>query len=51
MIKGCEKSNQIEFNESKLKKELQELINAGLTLSAASKYLAKKEKFKKEFDL
>ena len=47
VIKGCEKSNQIEFNESKLKKELQELINAGLTLSAASKYLAKKKNLKK----
>jgi len=47
VIKGLEKSNQIEFNKSKLKKELHELINAGLTLSAASKYLAKKKNLKK----
>ena len=32
-----------EFNELNLKKELFELINAGLSLSAASKYLAKKK--------
>ena len=47
VIKGLEKSNQIEFNASKLKKELHELINAGLTLSAASRYLAKKKNLKK----
>ena len=48
VIKGVEKkNNQIEFNESILKKELEELINAGLSLSAASKYLAKKKKIRK----
>ena len=47
VIKGLEKSNQIEFNESKLKKELEELISAGLSLSAASKYLAKKKNLTK----
>ena len=47
VIKGLEKSNKIDFNASKLKKELHELINAGLTLSAASKYLAKKKNLKK----
>ena len=47
VIKGIEKNNQIEFNESTLKKELEELINAGLSLSAASKYLAKKKKLRK----
>ena len=47
VIKGLEKSNEIEFNKPKLKKELHELINAGLTLSAASKYLAKKKNLKK----
>ena len=48
VIKGIEKkNNQIEFNESILKKELEELINAGLSLSAASKYLAKKKKLRK----
>ena len=47
VIKGLEKDNQKEINEPKLKKELEELINAGLTLSAASKYLAKKNNLKK----
>ena len=47
VIKGLEKSNQIEFDESKIKKELEELINAGLSLSAASKYLAKKKNLTK----
>ena len=47
LIKGLEKSNQTELNVSKLKKELEELISAGLSLSAASKYLAKKKKLKK----
>ena len=47
VIKGIEKSNQVEFDESKLKKELEELINAGLSLSAASKYLAKKKNLTK----
>ena len=47
LIKGLEKGNQTELNVSKLKKELEELINAGLSLSAASKYLAKKKKLKK----
>ena len=35
------------FNESLIKKELYELVNAGLTLSAASKYLAKRNNIKK----
>ena len=34
-------------NEFDLKKDLKELINAGLSLSAASKYLAKKNGIKK----
>ncbi len=42
VVKGTEKKNKLEFNKIALKKELNELINAGLTLSAASKYLAKK---------
>ena len=49
VIKGTEKSSEIEFNESTLKKELEELINAGLSLSAASKYLAKKKNVSKNF--
>ena len=35
------------FNKNELKKELNDLINAGLTLSSASKYLAKKNGLKK----
>jgi len=35
------------FDERELKKELNDLINAGLTLSEASKYLAKKNNIKK----
>ncbi len=46
VIKGLEKNNQ-EINKSDLKKELKELINAGLSLSEASKYLAKKKKLTK----
>jgi len=47
VLKGLEKSNQTEFDEFKIKKELEELINAGLSLSAASKYLAKKKNLTK----
>ena len=47
VIKGLKKRNQIELNKSKLRKELEELINAGLSLSAASKYLAKKKNLTK----
>ena len=48
IIKGTDKVNQnSKINEIKLKKELHELINAGLTLSQASKYLAKKKNLKK----
>ena len=46
VIKGAEK-NEKKLNSSNLKKELIELINAGLSLSAASKYLAKKKSLKK----
>ena len=48
VIKGKEKSNEkYEFDKFKIKKELDELINAGLSLSAASKYLAKKKNIAK----
>ncbi len=47
VIKGIQRNNQIELHESILKKEIEELINAGLSLSAASKYLAKKKNLKK----
>ena len=47
VLKGIDKNNIVEINESDIKKELNELINAGLSLSAASKYLAKKMNLKK----
>ena len=43
VIKGSGEKEIKRLNESYLKKELQELIDLGLSLSAASKYLAKKE--------
>ena len=46
VLKGVDKKISA-FNESDLKKDLKELINAGLSLSAASKYLAKKNGLKK----
>ena len=48
VIKGLKRSNHnFELNHGKLKKELHELIEAGLSLSAASKYLAKKYNVRK----
>ena len=48
VIKGITEINQIEnINKLELKKELDELIKAGMNLPAASKYLAKKNKLKK----
>ena len=47
VIKGNSTKINLEFDESNLKKELIELVNAGLSLSAASKYLAKKNSIKK----
>ncbi len=47
VIKGKEKNNDFEFSEIELKQELNELIDAGLSLSAASKYLAKKKNLNK----
>ena len=46
VIKGIAKKDS-EFNEYLLKKELYELINAGLSLSAASSYLANKKNLTK----
>ena len=46
VIKGIDKKMNI-VNKASLKKDLKELINAGLSLSAASKYLAKKNGLKK----
>ena len=47
VIKGREKSKNLDFDKSLLKKELKELIKAGLSLSAASSYLAKKKNLTK----
>ncbi len=46
VIKGIGKKDS-KFNESLLRKELNELINAGLSLSSASSYLAKKKNLTK----
>ena len=48
VIKGIEKINDEAFNELNIKKELSELIKAGLSLSAASRYLAKKKNLTKK---
>ena len=48
VLKGISSLNNQKINESALKKELKDLINAGLSLSAASKYLAKKENLTKK---
>ena len=42
IIKGLNDSENNQFDLLFLKRELNELINAGLSVSAASKYLAKK---------
>ena len=47
VIKGNNRKINLEFDESNLKKELIELVKAGLSLSAASKFLAKKNKIPK----
>ena len=50
VIKGIKQTKQNqEFNELELKQELNELTQAGLSLSAASKYLAKKNNLTKNF--
>ena len=47
VIKGRKKEQPQEFNKADLRRDLDELIKAGLSLSAASKYLAKKNGIKK----
>ena len=47
VIKGKFKEKNQDINEEDLKRDLNELIKAGLSLSAASKYLAKKNSIKK----
>ena len=48
MIKGLSQANNQDLNLINLKNELNELINAGLNLSSASKYLAKKNSIPKK---
>ena len=47
VIKGINKKQKLNFDEFQIRSELKELINAGLSLSAASKYLAKKNNLTK----
>ena len=47
VLKGIEQKEELNFKESEIKKELKDLISAGLSLSSASKYLAKKTGLKK----
>ena len=47
VIKGRKKEQQQELDKADLKRDLKELMKAGLSLSAASKYLAKKNGIKK----
>ena len=49
VIKGIKEKKMNEYSEFELRKELYELIDAGLSLPAASKYLAKKNNLKKSF--
>ena len=52
LIKGINKINHNnEFNKLEIKKDLNHLIKAGLSLSEASKYLAKKNNLKKKHNL
>ena len=47
VIRGISQTKKFEWDKLYLKKELHELINAGLSLSAASKFLAKKRNLPK----
>ena len=47
VIKGIDKKKDFNLDKLIIKKDLNDLINAGLSLSAASKYLAKKNGVKK----
>ena len=42
VIKGIVKNSEVKYNPSELKKDLAELVSAGLSLPAASKYLSKR---------
>ena len=47
VIKGISKNRNLNLNRLSIKKDLNDLLKAGLSLSAASKYLAKKNGLKK----
>ena len=47
VLKGISKKGDLNYDKLIIKKDLNDLINAGLSLSAASKYLAKKNGLKK----
>ena len=47
VLKGINKNIDLNVDKFSMKKDLKDLINAGLSLSAASKYLAKKNGLKK----
>ncbi len=47
VVKGINKKREFDYDKLTIKKDLNDLINAGLSLSAASKYLAKKNGLKK----
>ncbi len=47
ILKGIKKKGDLNHDKFIIKKDLNDLINAGLSLSAASKYLAKKNGLKK----
>jgi len=49
LIKGISKKIANDYPEAEIKNELQELVKAGLSLSSASKYLAKKKNISKRF--
>ena len=43
VIKGIERNQNFEIDKNAIRRELRELVDAGLSLSSASKYLAKKK--------
>ncbi len=48
VIKGIERNKNFEIDKNAIRRELRELVEAGLSLSSASKYLAKKKNITKK---
>ena len=48
VIKGIERNQNFEIDKNAIRRELHELVEAGLSLSSASKYLAKKKNITKK---